>query len=79
MFYEVEFLAESHPEAFGNAGACAQAYSLLCSTVGLGTALGPILAGTLFEKTSWQTTQNALGVVCLLSSVGAYLYTGHVG
>jgi len=79
MFHEVEILAESHPETFGNAGAYAQAYSSLCSAVGLGTALGPILAGTLFEKTGWQTTQNALAVVCLLGSVGVYLYTGRVG
>jgi len=79
MFHEVEILAESHPETFGNAGAYAQAYSLLCSAMGLGTALGPILAGTLFEKTGWQTTQNALAVVCLLGSVGVYLYTGRVG
>jgi len=79
MFYEVEILAERHPETFGNGGAYAQAYSLLCSAMGLGTALGPILAGILFEKTGWQTTQNALAVICQLGSVGAYVYTGPIG
>lgn len=78
IFHEVEILAECHPETFSNGGAYAQAYSLLCAAMGLGTALGPILAGTLFEKTGWQTTQNALAVIGLLGSVGAYLYTSPI-
>ena len=78
IFHEVEILAESHPETFGNGGAYAQAYALLCFAMGLGTALGPIISGVLFEKFGWQTTQNALAVTCLLGSGGAYLYTGPV-
>ena len=78
MFYEVELLVEDHTETFGTAGAYASAYSLLCCAMGLGTALGPILAGALFEKAGWQATQYVSAVTCLLGSLGVCLYTGQV-
>lgn len=78
LFYEVEALAEDNSEAFGKAGAYASAYSLLCCAMGLGIAIGPIIAGILVEKTGWQVTQYFLSAVCLLGSLGACLYTGRV-
>ncbi|KAL8859749.1 MAG: hypothetical protein Q9178_003864 [Gyalolechia marmorata] len=41
LFYEVDVLAETHSETFGQGGAYAQAYSLLCLALGAGTAFGP--------------------------------------
>ena len=79
MFQEVEILAEDNFETFGTVGAYAQAYSMLCSAIGLGTALGPVLAGTLFEKANWQVTQIVLAVVCFLGSLRAYFFTGRNG
>ena len=43
---------------------------------GLGTALGPILAGALYEKTNWPITVGILAIMCALPSVGVFLYTG---
>ena len=79
MFQQVGILAEDHSETFGTVGAYPQAYSMLCCAVGLGTALGPILAGTLFEKASWQATQIVSAVVCFLGSLIAYFFTGRNG
>ena len=76
MFQEVEILAEDNPETLGTVGAYAQAYSMLCCVIGLGTALGPILAGTLFEKANWRATQIVLAVVCFIGSLSAYFFTG---
>ena len=79
MFYEVEILADSHPDTFGAAGAYAQAYSLLCCAIGSGTALGPVLAGALLEGAGWQITQSVLAIVCAFGSLGVFRYTGRVG
>ena len=78
MFYEIDFLVEMNPEVFGKVGVYAQAYSLLCCAMGLGTALGPILAGVLLEKAGWQITHSVLAIICAAGSIGVYQYTGRV-
>ncbi|KAL9595839.1 MAG: hypothetical protein Q9179_004830 [Wetmoreana sp. 5 TL-2023] len=79
VFAAVDVLTASHPDVFGTTGAYAQAYSLMCGALGLGTALGPILAGSFYEKTNWPITVGFLAILCALPSVGVFLYTGGGG
>ncbi|KAL8738688.1 MAG: hypothetical protein Q9181_000572 [Wetmoreana brouardii] len=76
VFATVDALTASRPDVFGKTGAYAQAYSLMCGALGLGTALGPILAGSFYEKTNWPITVGFLAILCALPSVGVFLYTG---
>ncbi|KAL8811523.1 MAG: hypothetical protein Q9223_007515, partial [Gallowayella weberi] len=56
LFATVDALASTHPETFGQTGAYAQAYALMTLALGVGTALGPILAGAMYENTNWPIT-----------------------
>ena len=78
MFAEVEVLAASYPDTFGEKGAYAQAYSLLCGAFGFGNALGPIVAGVFYKNTSWPITVGVMAIICALPSVGVFFYTGEV-
>ena len=50
----------------------------MCGALGLGTALGPIVAGAFYENTNWPITVGVLAIICALPSVGVFLYTGGV-
>lgn len=79
VFAEVDVLAASYPDTFGKSGAYAQAYSLMCGALGLGTALGPIVAGASYDNLNWPITVGILAIICALPAVGVFLYTGGVG
>ncbi|KAL9594621.1 MAG: hypothetical protein Q9219_006929 [cf. Caloplaca sp. 3 TL-2023] len=76
VFAEVDVLTASHTDVFGKTGAYAQAYSLMTGALGLGTALGPIIAGGFYEATNWPITMGLLAIMCFLPSIGVFLYTG---
>ncbi|KAL8800930.1 MAG: hypothetical protein Q9182_004812 [Xanthomendoza sp. 2 TL-2023] len=76
VFATVDALASTYPEKFGQTGGYAQAYALMTGALGLGTALGPILAGAMYDNTNWPITVGFLAVLCALPSVGVFLYTG---
>ncbi|KAL8866233.1 MAG: hypothetical protein Q9174_006421 [Haloplaca sp. 1 TL-2023] len=76
VFATVDALAASHPKVFGETGAYAQAYSLMTGALGLGTALGPILAGSMYENTNWPITVGFLAILCFLPSIGVFFFTG---
>ncbi|KAL8833238.1 MAG: hypothetical protein Q9170_004402 [Blastenia crenularia] len=76
LFYEVDVLAETHSKTFGEGGAYAQAYSLLCFALGAGTAFGPIWAGTFYQETNWPITLGTLAALCALPALGVFRYTG---
>ncbi|KAI4195794.1 MAG: hypothetical protein LQ350_006988 [Teloschistes chrysophthalmus] len=76
VFATVEALAISYPKTFGKTGAYAQAYALMTGALGLGTALGPILAGAMYENTNWPITVGFLAILCALPSVGVFFFTG---
>ena len=76
MFYEAAILEENNPNVFGKAGSYAQVYSLLCAALGFATAVGPAWTGLIYEKTNWGITMLTLVLMCLLSSIPVFLYTG---
>ena len=48
----------------------------MTGALGLGTALGPILAGSMYENTNWPITVGFLAILCALPSVGVFFFTG---
>ena len=76
MLYEADILEQTNPDIFGNAGAYALVYSLLCASQGLATAAGPAWSGLMFEEGSWAISMLTLVAICLLGSVGVFYYTG---
>lgn len=50
----------------------------MTGALGLGTALGPIIAGAMYENTNWPITMGVLAVLCALPSFGVFFYTGGV-
>lgn len=61
----VEQLEKDNAEHFGPIGATGQAYSLVNTSFGLATMIGPVLSGALYHNTSWAITGIVLALVCL--------------
>ncbi|MCJ1453156.1 hypothetical protein MMC28_003501 [Mycoblastus sanguinarius] len=76
VFYEAEILAHKNPSLFGVMGAFAQVYSLFNAALGLAAIVGPGLAGTLYDRTSWQITVGVLAGLCAVGSLPVWRYTG---
>lgn len=76
VFFEAEKLSARNPSLFGVMGAFAQVYSLFNGALGLASIVGPGLAGTLYDKSNWQTTVGLLAGLCGLGSLVVWKYTG---
>lgn len=76
MLYEADILEEKNPEVFGEAGTYVLVYSLLCAALDFATAVGPALSGLIYEQANWAVSMLTLAGICLLGSVGVFLYTG---
>lgn len=76
VFATVDNLVSTYPETFGEKGAYAQAYSLMTAAFGFGAALGPTLAGAMYEKTNWPITMGFLAILTALPIPGVFFYTG---
>lgn len=51
----------------------------MTGALGLGTALGPIIAGAMYDNTNWPITMGVLAGMCALPIYGVFFYTGGNG
>lgn len=79
MLYEGDILQEHNPDVFGDVGTYALVYSLLCAALGLTTAVGPAWSGLIFQEASWTVSMLTQVAICLLGSIGVFMYTGGRG
>ncbi|KAL8637123.1 MAG: hypothetical protein Q9228_005570 [Teloschistes exilis] len=69
-----------HPGLFGTKGAYAQAYGLFNCAFAGGMLVGPLWAGGVIQSAGWETLCLSLGILSLVSSVPALLFTnGWIG
>ena len=69
MFDAVTLVGKSNQRIFGPAGAYARAYGLFNAVQGLGTILGPVLAGLLYAKAGWTITVLVLAAFCVSGAI----------
>lgn len=63
-------------QAFGKGGAIAQAYGLTDSAFALGSLVGPILAGFIWDSAGWATMTWGLAIISGVSALPALLMSG---
>ncbi|KAL9115928.1 MAG: hypothetical protein Q9227_000296 [Pyrenula ochraceoflavens] len=86
VFYEIPLWVEivkvldvemdEHPTHYGTGGAVGQAYGLGNTAFALGSILGPIWAGFLYQSASWGTMSLSLGLLSAASAVPTIIWTG---
>ncbi|EPE28639.1 MFS general substrate transporter [Glarea lozoyensis ATCC 20868] len=69
VFAAVEELEEESPGRFGQYGAFAQAYALFDIAYAGGAFIGPIFAGLVISKFSWNVMTLTLGILSFLTSL----------
>ncbi|KAI9791728.1 MAG: hypothetical protein M1816_003538 [Peltula sp. TS41687] len=74
--YVVEAKEKKHPGIFGSKGAYAQAYGLFNVSFAGGTLVGPLWAGFVEARAGWNTMAWTMGLLCVVSAVPAWLFTG---
>lgn len=74
--YLVEAKERKHPGIFGSKGAYAQAYGLFNVSFAGGTMVGPLWAGLIDMRAGWKTMSWTMGLLCVLSALPAWLFTG---
>ncbi|CZT14732.1 related to vesicular amine transporter [Ramularia collo-cygni] len=71
---------QKHPGVFGSRGAVGQGYALFICAFAAGTLLGPLLAGSLKEKSNWGTMGWVLGLFSGVTAIPIGLWlNGWIG
>lgn len=72
----VDAKEKEQPGIFGAKGAMAQAYGLFNFSWALGSLIGPLWAGFVFDRSGWQTMTASLAVICVVTTFPATIWTG---
>lgn len=72
----VEAIERKNPGKFGPGRGFGQAYGWLNVFYSLGSLIGPFHSGGVFEKDGWGMMVLSLGIICAISAVPSFLFTG---
>lgn len=64
MSAEIDAITMRKPELFKTGGAYAQAFGLFDGAIALGTVVGPVWAGLIYQHTSWAIMAGTLALIC---------------